>query len=67
MKANIDRSSPKSHFLGPGMIQSPGGEIGRRTGLKILGFQQWAVPVRVRPGAPEVRASVRTVCFRGAP
>ena len=30
----------------------PGGEIGRRTGLKILGFVNTGVPVQVRPGAP---------------
>jgi hypothetical protein len=30
----------------------PGGEIGRRTGLKILDFGQTGVPVQFRPGAP---------------
>lgn len=32
----------------------PGGEIGRRTGLKILGFVNTGVPVQVWPGAPIV-------------
>ena len=29
-----------------------GGEIGRHTGLKILGYGQTGVPVRFRPEAP---------------
>ncbi len=33
----------------------PGGEIGRRTGLKILG-PVTVVPVQVWPGAPQIQS-----------
>lgn len=33
-------------------LHCPGGEIGRRTGFKILGFVQTGVPVQFRPRAP---------------
>ena len=38
-----------------------GGEIGRRTGLKILGFLYRVVPVRFRPEAPLPLLLLRTV------
>lgn len=38
-----------------------GGEIGRRTGLKILGFLYRVVPVRFRPEAPFLSLALRTV------
>ena len=39
----------------------PGGEIGRRTGLKILSFLYRGVPVQVRPGAPFLSLLLQTV------
>ena len=39
---------------------SPGGEIGRRTGLKILG-PEMVVPVQVWPGAPSLHLAMRDV------
>ncbi len=42
----------KNVFLLFHFSKCPGGEIGRRTGLKILSFGQTGVPVQVWPGAP---------------
>ena len=41
----------RTHFLITN-TKCPGGETGRRTGLKILGFVNTGVPVQFRPGAP---------------
>ena len=41
--------------LGASNSPCPGGEIGRRTGLKILGLER-VVPVQVWPGAPTLQS-----------
>ena len=52
-------------FLFHNSIVSLGGEIGRRTGLKILSFLYRGVPVQVRPRAPNLFRSIfcRTFIF----
>ena len=51
--SSIIGSSP----VGTSIIKCPGGEIGRRTGLKILRTLK-SVPVRLRPWAPLIYALV---------
>lgn len=43
------------NFLVHIKLTCPGGETGRRTGLKILSFLYRGVPVQVRPRAPKIR------------
>jgi hypothetical protein len=50
----VDKSMILFHLMKVHSYLSPGGEIGRRTGLKILGFVNTGVPVQVRPGAPSL-------------
>ena len=45
--------------VGTSINECPGGEIGRRTGLKILRTLK-SVPVRLRPWAPLICASSST-------
>jgi hypothetical protein len=51
----VTKLASEFNFLVHFKYMCPGGETGRRTGLKILSFLYRGVPVQVRPRAPKIR------------